>query len=81
MYRPEGYYWQWNERNNIEGFSKDIYNHVFTWQPHGSQFTIIEKVPDERLSIRIRRPPKLDHGQVLSMIKFDESWIEIIPNG
>ena len=80
IYRPEYYYWQWNERNNLEGFSKDTENHTFTWQPHGSQFTIIEKVPDERLSIRLKKPPTLDHNQVLDAIKFDDSWIEIIPN-
>ena len=34
--------------------------HCFTWQPHGSQFTIIEDVPDKGLVIRIKQPPILD---------------------
>jgi len=78
LYRVEDYWWQWNERNNLEGFSKVNNQHVFTWQPHGSQFTIIEDVPPGRLAIRIKKPPVVDRGEILKIIKFDESWIEII---
>lgn len=75
----EDYWWQWNERNNLEGFSKKGKQHIFTWQPHGSQFTIIEDVPDARLAIRIKKkPPVVDRDKILKAIKFDESWIEII---
>jgi len=78
LYRVEDYWWQWNERNNLEGFSKKSNQHIFTWQPHGSQFTIIEEVPDDRLAIRIKKPPVVDRDEILKAIKFDESWIEII---
>jgi len=78
LYRYENYWWQWNERNNLEGFRKDDNKHLFTWQPHGSQFTIIEDVPDDRLAIRIKKPPHVDRGGILKAIKFDESWIKII---
>ncbi|MBN1830180.1 MAG: hypothetical protein JW884_13700 [Deltaproteobacteria bacterium] len=44
----------------------------------GSQFTIIEDVPEHRLAIRIRKPPRLDRDEVLNALKFDESWVEII---
>ena len=57
MYDQDEYWWQWNERNNLEGFTNKSGEHVFTWQPHGSQFTIIENVPEERLAIKIRKPP------------------------
>jgi len=78
LYREEDYWWQWNERNNLEGFIKNSNQHIFTWQPHGSQFTIIEDVPDDRLAIRIKKPPTVNRDEILKAIKFDESWIEII---
>ncbi|MEN6627753.1 MAG: hypothetical protein ABFD69_16120 [Candidatus Sumerlaeia bacterium] len=78
MYNEKDYRWQWNEKENLEGYDHDGDVHVFTWQPHGSQFTIIEKVPDQRLSIRIRKPPVLDRNDVLNTLKFDESWVEVI---
>jgi len=78
IYPSEQYWWQWNERNNLEGFNKSADQHVFTWQPHGSQFTIIENVPEERLAIQIKEPPQLDHEAILESINFDESWVRII---
>lgn len=77
MYRQEDFWWQWNENNNLEGFNK-LQQHIFTWQPHGSQFTIIEDVPKARLSIRIRKPPIIKRDDVLESVKFDKSWIEIL---
>lgn len=78
LHPPSDYWWQWNDQNNLEGFSKASSQHIFTWQPHGSQFTIIEEVPKNRLAIRLRKPPILDRGAVLKSIEFDDSWIEII---
>ena len=78
LYSFDEYCWQWNERNNLEGFRKNGHQHIFTWQPHGSQFTIIEDIPDERLAIRIKKPPKIDRDGVLKSIKFDKSWVQII---
>lgn len=78
QYLPEEYWWQWNDRRNLEGYSKSTDEHVFTWQPHGSQFTIIEDVPENRLAIRVRKPPIVDSARVLEGIQFDDSWIEII---
>lgn len=78
LYPSDQYWWQWNERNNLEGFSKTDDNHLFTWQPHGSQFTIIEDVPENRLAIKIQKPPQLERSKVLQAIKFDDSWIQIL---
>jgi len=78
LYRAKDFWWQWNENDNLEGFQKDCDQHIFTWQPHGSQFTIIENVPEDRFAIRIKKPPILDRDDVLKAIKFDASWIEII---
>ena len=78
MYDKNAYRWQWNDNDNLEGYEKTSDSHIFTWQPHGSQFTIIENVPEYRLAIRIRKPPRLERDKVLDALKFDESWVEVI---
>ena len=78
IYPADQFWWQWNERNNLEGFNKSADQHIFTWQPHGSQFTIIENVPKERLAIKIKEPPQLDRNAVLQSIKFDETWVQVL---
>lgn len=78
MYDLNTYVWTWNERGNLEGRETKSGFHKFTWQPHGSQLTIIEEVPNERLSIRIKKPKLLDREKVLQELAFDDSWIEII---
>lgn len=78
LHSADNYWWQWNDQNNLEGFKNKTDQHVFTWQPHGSQFTMLEEVPKDRLAIRIKQPPMLNHNAVLDSIKFDESWVEII---
>jgi len=77
-YLHEDYWWQWNGRRNLEGYSVSSDKHVFTWQPSGSQFTIKEDVPDERLVIRVKQPPMVNSAKVLEEIGFDDSWVEVI---
>lgn len=77
-YLPEEFEWEWNQRGNLEGYIKGSDVKRFTWQPHGSQFTITTNVPDNRLKLRIKQPPLLDREEVLSQLKFDPSWIEIV---
>jgi len=78
MYDLNMYSWEWNKRGNLEGKSIKSGAHKFTWQPHGSQMTIIEDVPDKRLSIRVRKPTLLDKDAVLKQLEFDDSWVEVI---
>lgn len=78
MYEAKHYEWRWNERSNLEGLDRSDGRHKFTWQPHGSQFTIIQDVPDDRLAIRIRKPPLLEREKVLQTFDFDDSWIEVL---
>lgn len=75
---PEDYEWEWNQKGNLEGYVKGSDVKKFTWQPHGSQFTITTVVPENRLKLRIRRPPLLDRDEVLSQLKFDPSWVEVV---
>ena len=76
-YDPELFYWEWNKENNLEGFSKHTDDHMFTWQPHGSQFTIHEKIPPNSVLIKIRKPKTLDKEKTLLALGFDSSWITV----
>lgn len=77
-YDPELYYFRWNDRCNLEGFDKKTQEHKFTWQPHGSQFTIVEKIPENTLHLRIKKPEKLSQPAVLNSVGFNYNWITII---
>ncbi len=77
-YQPELYQWRRNRNNNLEGYDKENGKHRFTWQRHGSQFTIIEDVPAGRLKMRIRIPPVSSIDQLLDAIGFDSSWVQVV---
>ncbi len=76
-YDPELFAWQWNKNGNLVGVEKSKAVHRFTWQPHGSQFTIVEEIPEKSLIIRIKQPKTLDKEKILSALGFDKSWISI----
>jgi hypothetical protein len=71
------YSWEWNQNRNLVGHDLQG-KHRFTWQPHGSQFTIIEDVPSNRLALRIKQPPIVDRESVLNWTGFDKTWVEIL---
>ena len=74
---PTGdYHWSFNSRGNLEGRDKATGWHCFTWQPHGSQFTIIRPVPGSvrRFSID-RNVPLVAPEHVLRVIRFAPDWI------
>lgn len=72
------YYFKWNKRMNLEGYEKSTNKHKFTWQPSGSQFTIIEDIPEKRLHISVKKPELVDKETILKAISFDNSWYSII---
>jgi hypothetical protein len=76
-YDPELYKWIRNKDGNLEGRLKKTDVHYFTWQPHGSQFTIIEDVPDKCLVINLKAPPKLNREEVFKIIVYEDSWITV----
>ena len=76
-YDIELYGWEWNKNSNLIGIDKRTDRHKFTWQPHGSQFTIIEDVPAKSLLIHIKEPKPLDKDQILLVLGVDETWITI----
>lgn len=76
-FRTTDYHWEVNTNGNLIGLDKN--NRVcFTWQPHGSQFTIHTEVPDNAVKFQIKQPPILSKADVLKGIEFDESWVRII---
>lgn len=77
LYPPDNFVWQRNRRGNLEAYEKASNVHRFTWQPHGSQFTIIEAVPKECLLIKVKPPRKLDKDDVLKAVNFDSKWITV----
>jgi hypothetical protein len=77
-YDYELYSWAWNKNKNLVGTDIKTSEHCFTWQPHGSQFTIIEDVPEKSMIIQIKQPPTLDKDKILLALGFDNSWITVI---
>jgi hypothetical protein len=78
-YVPSHYRWERNRKGNLEGYDVQTNAHAFTWQPHGSQFTIFHHVPASAYRFRINRTPGvIEEKHVLNLIGFNESWIEPI---
>ena len=76
-FRTTDFHWEVNNNGNFIGL--DHYNNLcFTWQPHGSQFTIHTPVPPEAVKFTIKVPErKLNKEDVLDMLNFDHRWIDI----
>ncbi|MGI6783336.1 MAG: hypothetical protein ACOX5A_03830 [Aminivibrio sp.] len=77
-YNTEEYDWRINSSRNFEGFDLIDNKHRFTWQPHGSQFTIIYDVPATTPKFRIIRPPILDFNDTMKQIGFEDDWVTIL---
>lgn len=79
-FEPEMFIWTWNRNRNLEGRERLTDTHKFTWQPHGSQFTVKEVVPESKMMFEIVPPPPLSpEGEeaLLDSLGFDSSWIKI----
>jgi hypothetical protein len=71
------YIWKLNKAKNFLGMDATTNEHCFTWQPHGSQFTVIHHIPASAYRFRItHRPPMIAPEHVLRLAKFEDSWIE-----
>lgn len=78
MFPTSDYSWKRNERGNLEGYDKATKEHRFTWQPHGSQFTIVERVPTKKICFKIKKPERVDEEILLKSIGFKRDWITIV---
>lgn len=73
------YMWDFNKQGNLEAHDVATGLHRFTWQPHGSQFTIIRHVPAHARKFSINRNvPLIQLEHVLRLTKFDEDWVSIV---
>jgi len=76
-YMPEDFSWSKNKNDNYIAVETKSGMHRFTWQRHGSQFTILEDVPKERLCLRLHHPPMISSAEVLKSISFKPDWIQV----
>ena len=74
-YRTSDFVWEVNANGNLIGKEIETSQTKFTWQPHGSQFTIHTKVPTNAIKFMIRKPPLIEKKDILNSINFDPSWI------
>ena len=72
------YRWEENKNGNLIGVDNETGETRFTWQPHGSQFTIHTRVPQNAVKFKIKQPPTLDMEETLRQINYDDSWVEIL---
>ena len=77
-YAASMYTWIENRNGNLEGVSIETGEKCFTWQPHGSQFTIMTNVPSNAVKFKIKQPPVLDIEQTLNQINYSDDWVEIL---
>lgn len=76
-FSPDDYQWSFNRKNNLEGRDKVSKTHKFTWQPHGSQFTIIRDIPGSARRFYISaNVPLVEPDEILKHIHFNENWIK-----
>lgn len=76
-FRTTDYEWRENSKGNLKGFLRGTNKQVFTWQPHGSQFTIHTEIPSEAKKFTIKKPPIVPKNDTLNALGFDSSWVTI----
>lgn len=77
-YPSNDYVWETNNNGNLVGKSVLNGQTRFTWQPHGSQFTIHTDIPHNAVRFTIKQPPVISTEAILSSINFDPSWVKIM---
>lgn len=73
------YDWTFNKHGNLEGCNRTTRNHEFTWQPHGSQFTILRHIPASARRFVINpNVPMVQPDTILAAIRFRPDWITVL---
>lgn len=78
---PKDFTWSRNPNGNFEGREKSSGRHMFTWQPHGSQFTIVCQVPDSSRKFKIdqhidEETIKEIHRMIDDKVEFKIVWVK-----
>ena len=75
---PSDFVWNVNKQGNFEGHDIQTNRHCFTWQPHGSQFTIKAKIPSKVFKFEVKKPVVLDEKSFLMTLKYNKDWVHIL---
>src|SRR4051812_6115768 len=73
------YAWSVNANGNLQGAHRESGAVRFTWQPHGSQFTIHTPVPSTARRFTLTRPPAMQMREVLDSIGYADAWVALTP--
>lgn len=77
-FAPRDYCWKVNSKGNLQGYDRTTSAHLFTWQPHGAQFTKKKNIPASAIRFTINKSiPKVPRAHLSRIIRFDPKWIEI----
>lgn len=76
-YRTSDFIWEVNQNGNLIGKNRETGQIFFTWQPHGSQFTIHTTIPQTAIKFTLQQPPVLKQEEILEFLHYDRSWINI----
>ncbi|MCS1412265.1 MAG: hypothetical protein M2R45_05470 [Verrucomicrobia subdivision 3 bacterium] len=82
QYPADDYHWEFKKTSrgneNLQGYERSTKRHCFTWQPHGSQFTIIRDVPGSArpFAINHKIPSRVDQA-ILDLTGYTDDWITI----
>jgi len=75
---PDNFQWKENKNGNLEGFDKTTGQRHFTWQFHGSQFTIHRLVPANACKFSIdANIPVIEFQQILDLVGYKNDWITL----
>ncbi len=77
---PDDYKWGYTNQGNLRGMDKLTGAHKFTWQFHGSQFTVLRDVPvsSRQFAITPHVPIFALVSDVLDAIRFRDDWVNIL---
>ena len=75
---PSDYTWARSKGGNLHGLSRDGSRHVLTWQPDGSQFTIIRPVSASARSFQIKMPAVIDPEVVFTEVGYSDDWVTFL---
>jgi len=77
-FTPGDFQWDFNANGNLVGTDRGTGEQTFTWQPHGSQFTIHRRVPTSARRFSINpNVPIVEADSVLTSIGFNLGWITV----
>lgn len=81
-YIADDYDWEINRHGNFEGQNKTTKDRMFTWQPHGAQFTIHRRVPATARKFRIvPEVPIVKAEHILRLARYSDDWIKKVYDG